>query len=183
VTQPSPSPSPPLRRVVLLGMMGAGKTATGTALAARLGWSYWDNDVELQRDTGRDARTLVAEQGADREHAEETRVLLEGLRREEPSVVAAPGSAVLDPAAVEALQREWVVFLRARVETLARRVRAGHHRPFLDADVEVTLHQLEAQRHGLYEALADLVVDVDDLSPEQVVERILAAGPFGGSRR
>jgi shikimate kinase len=163
------------RRIVLVGMMGAGKTVVGIELARRLGWRWWDNDVELQRDTGRDARMLVVELGIDAAHAEETRVLLRALSLDEPAVVAAAGSVVADPVAVDALQREWVVWLRARVDTLLRRVESGQHRPFVDADAQRTFEQLDNARRGTYARLAALVVDVDDLTVAEVVERILAA--------
>jgi shikimate kinase len=164
-------------RIVLIGMMGAGKTSVGTELARLLGWDYWDNDAELQRDTGRDARTLVAELGVEAAHAEETRVLLDALRSREQVVVAAAGSVVLDAAAVEALGHEWVAWLRATVETLAERVRGGSHRPFMEAEVTLTLHQLDAARHGIYAALAQagVVVDVDQITPVQAAQRVAEA--------
>ena len=171
------------QRIVLVGMMGAGKTSVGTEVARRLGWRWWDNDVELQRESGRDARTLVAALGVEAAHAEETRVLLEALRDLDRAVVAAAGSVVQDPRAVEALRGEWVVWLRARVETLAERVRGGAHRPFMDAEVALTLHQLDAERRGLYEQVATLVVDVDDLSPAEVAGVVVDRWSSGAGLR
>jgi shikimate kinase len=162
------------QRIVVIGMMGAGKTAVGSRVARRLGWRWWDNDVELERATGRDARTLVAERGVEAAHAEETRVLLDALRQER-IVVSAAGSVVLDPRGLEALRGEWVVWLRARVETLAARVRGGTHRPFLDSEIALTLHQLDAERRGLYQQVASLVLDVDGVTPAQAAGRLLAA--------
>lgn len=173
---PAATPDP-ARRVVLIGMMAVGKTAVGTALAARLGWRYWDNDVELERDTGRDARTLVAQLGADAAHAEERRVLLRALALDEPVVVAAAGSVVGDPIAVAALEHEWVVWLRATLQTIEKRIRAGAHRPFLDAHLTLTLEQLDHARRGTYRRLASCIVDVDALSVEECVDRIIAARP------
>ncbi len=165
----------PQRRIVIVGMMAVGKTTVGTALASRLGWRYWDNDVELERDTGRDVRTLVAQLGVDAAHAEETRVLQQALALGDPVVVAAAGSVVADPAAVALLQREWVVWLRASLETIQKRIRAGAHRPFLDAHLTLTLQQLDAARRGTYQRLAATVVDVDALTVDQCVAQILAA--------
>lgn len=171
-TAPRPTPQ---RRIVLVGMMAVGKTAVGTALARRLGWRYWDNDVELEHDTGRDARTLVAQLGAEAAHAEETRVLQQALALDEPLVVAAAGSVVADPNAVAALQREWVVWLRATLETIEHRIRSGAHRPFLDAHLTLTLEQLDHQRRGTYQRLAALIVDVDALTVDECVQRIVEA--------
>jgi shikimate kinase len=159
-------------RIVLIGMMGAGKTSVGTELARLLGWDYWDNDAELQRETGRDARTLVAELGVEPAHAEETRVLVEALRTRDRVVVAAAGSVVADAAGVAALRHEWVAWLRAPVETLAQRVRGGSHRPFLESEIALTLQQLDAERRGIYEQLATVVVDVDTITPRRAAELI-----------
>jgi shikimate kinase len=167
------APSMP-ERIVLVGMMGAGKTSVGTELAGILGWQYWDNDTALQRDTGRDARSLVDSIGVDKAHEEETRVLLDALSTLDRAVIAAAGSVVMNPRAVEALHHEWVVWLRAEVETLAQRVRGGTHRPFMDAEVELTLHQLDAQRRGAYQGVARVVVDVDHITPRQAAEQVAA---------
>jgi shikimate kinase len=169
-------------RIVLVGMMGAGKTSVGTEVARRLGWRWWDNDVELERQSGRDARTLVAELGVEAAHAEETRVLLDALGSLDRAVVAAAGSVVQDPRGVEALRGEWVAWLRARVETLAGRVRGGSHRPFLESEVALTLHQLDAARRGLYAEVATLVVDVDGATPAAAAERVIAAWRESRSR-
>jgi shikimate kinase len=171
------------QRIVLVGMMGAGKTSVGTEVARRLGWLWWDNDVELERETGRDARTLVAERGVEAAHAEETRVLLEALRGLDRAVVAAAGSVVQDPRAVAALRGEFVVWLRARVETLAERVRGGSHRPFMEAEVALTLHQLDAQRRGLYQQVATWVLDVDGITPAQAASLVVDRWSSGAGSR
>lgn len=170
-------------RIVLIGMMGAGKTSVGVELARRLGWRWWDNDVELERDTGRTARTLVEERGVEAAHAEEARVLLDALRTLDGAVVAAAGSVVQDPRAFEALRGEWVVYLRASVDTLIERVRGAAHRPFIDAEVALTFHQLDAERRGLYEQLATLVLDVDAISPARAAELVVDRWRSGAGSR
>jgi shikimate kinase len=164
-------------RIVLAGMMGAGKTTVGRALAARLGWTYWDNDTELRRLAGRDLGE-VARAGTERLHELEAEVLRAGLAAPPPVVVAAPGSAVLDPALAALLRAEYVVWLRASPQTLAARVAGGTERPYLPgAGDEAILAALDAERRPGFAAVASYVVDVDGLGVDEIVDRILASLP------
>ena len=107
--------------------------------------------------------------------AAETEVLRRACARTVPVVVSVAGGALLRPenrALVRASGR--VVWLRARVETLARRVGDGAGRPLLDDDPAAALRTLEAVRRPLYAEVADEIIDVDDLSPEEVATRIVA---------
>jgi shikimate kinase len=70
-----------------------------------------------------------------------------------------------------------VVWLRARVETLAVRVGDGVGRPLLDGDPYAALRRLDAVRRPLYAEVADDIIDVDELSPDEVATRIVGAGP------
>ena len=165
--------SAPLRRIVLVGMMGSGKTTVGRGLADRLGWAFWDNDATLLAATGRDARTLAATLGEDELHALELDTLARGLAFEGPAVVCAPGSAALAAPGQALLAREWVVWLRATAETLLGRVEHERDARPLLADVSAEqLHALEVVRRPGYEAVADIIVDVDHLAPIAVITKI-----------
>jgi shikimate kinase len=169
--------------VLLIGMMGAGKSTVGTMLAHRLGWAYLDSDEQVQAATGRTVPEIFEVSGEAAFRAAESAALAKALLGDEPVVVSVAGGAVLDPANRALLDRSGtVVWLRARPETLAARIGDGHGRPLLSGGPAAALRQLDAERRPLYEELADLVVDVDDLDPEGVVERIVAAGVGAAAR-
>jgi shikimate kinase len=170
-------------RLVLVGMMGAGKTTVGARCAARLGWRYFDSDAQIVEETGRTVPELFAEEGEASFRAHESRVLREAMSAEQSSVVSAAGGVVLSEANRTLLRDSaTVVWLRADVATLADRVGEGEGRPLLDADPADSLAALYEVRRPLYAAVADAVVDVDALAPEEVVDRVLAAlGGAGGA--
>jgi shikimate kinase len=162
-------------RIILVGMMGAGKTTVGKLLASRLGWAHCDSDAQVMAATGRSVPELFAEQGEAAFRAEEARVLAEALSGDSPVVVSAAGGVVLSPANRSLLARSGtVVWLRAEPHLLARRVGRGDGRPLLDDDPASKIVELYAVRRPLYESVAAVTVDVDGSTPRQVVEQILA---------
>jgi len=159
--------------MVLVGMMGSGKTTVGRLLAERTGWPYADNDELVRRTSGREPADIRATDGEDALHALETRALIEALRLPPPVVIGAAAAVVLDDHAVRALREAArVVWLRARPETLRARIGSGAGRREEATDTAWLIRQAEA-RESLYAALAGLVIDVDDLSPESVAQRIV----------
>lgn len=171
--------SPPsAERVILVGMMGAGKTSIGQRLANRLGWRYLDSDEQVERNTGRTVPEIFETDGEAAFRREEARALAEATAGAEPSVVSAAGGSVLDAGNRELMRRAGpVVWLRAEPATLAARVGSGAGRPLLAPDPAAALPRLDAERRPLYAEVADVVVDVDDLTPDEVVDRILSELP------
>ncbi len=168
--------TPVIRRsVVLVGLMGAGKTAIGRRLAARLGLPFRDSDSEIEAAAGRTVPELFSQFGEAHFRAGERRVvrrLLDGP----PIVLATGGGAFMDPATRATVrQRGTSIWLRAPLPVLLRRVARRRNRPLLaNADPAATLSRLIEQRHPIY-AEADIVVDcVDDL-PDQTTRRVAAA--------
>ena len=157
-------------------MMGAGKTTVGTLLAKKLECSYLDSDAEVETSTGHSVRQIFESRGEAAFRAEEARVLRESLREPERSVISVAGGAVLSQENRALISSGGtVVWLRARVTTLAERVGVSDHRPLLGDDPEAALARLYEIRRPLYEELADVTVDVDDARPADVVRAIIAA--------
>jgi shikimate kinase len=160
--------------VVLIGMMGAGKTTVGRRLARRLRRPFLDSDERIEAEVGRTVAQIFADEGEPAFRRVEADVLRTMLDEPAPAVIAAAGGAVLDAANRERMRASGtVVWLRADPTALAERVRSGTHRPLLDDDPVGTLTRLAHERAELYGETAHEVVDVGDLSPSQVVNRVL----------
>lgn len=168
------------RHLVLVGMMGTGKTAVGRAVAARLGRPFVDTDALVAERAGRSVRAIFTDDGEDAFRALEAEALAAALASPRPAVIAAGGGAVLRADNRARLRRARVVWLRAAPATLAARVAGADHRPLLDDDPAGTLERLAAARRPLYEEVAHAVVDVDDLTPEAVADAVLRAAGEGG---
>ncbi len=158
----------------LVGMMGAGKSTVGPALAARLGRSFVDTDGEIERSAGCSVAECFAREGESgfraRERAAIARVAGTGV------VVALGGGAIAQPGAPAWLASAGtVIHLRARPETLLGRIGDGADRPLLrDLDFASRRARLEAlmqERRSAHET-ASIVVDVDERSVEDVVKQV-----------
>ena len=126
------SGAPPVPRILLIGMMGSGKTTVGRIVAERLGWDFVDSDAEVVSSTGMTVAELFETRGEAGFRKEESRVLRESLAGTTPMVLSVAGGAVLDPANQELLRsRGTVVWMRAESDTLIRRIGAGSGRPLL----------------------------------------------------
>jgi len=163
------------QHVVLVGMMGAGKSSVGRRVAARLVWPFSDSDAAVEARYGRTVGEIWRTDGEEAFRAMETDALHEALVDPTPSVIAAAGGTVLDPRNRQAMRDAdaVVIWLRADPATLAGRVRHGDHRPLLDDDASGTLQRLADERLELYTEVADAVIDVDDLDLDEVAARVL----------
>lgn len=162
--------------LVLVGMMGAGKTTVGRLVAARLARPFLDSDELIESETGRTVREIFEADGEVAFRRIERGVLERSLASPRPSVIAAAGGTVLDPANRAAMRRgAHVVWLRSDPAVLARRVGGADHRPLLADDPEGVLQAMATDRAPLYGEVADDVIDVDELTADEAVERVLAA--------
>jgi shikimate kinase len=165
-----------VQHVVLVGLMGAGKSTIGRAVARRLHRPYVDNDDELRRRTGGTAHALADREGLDALHREERATLEDAIAHDEPSVIGAAAATITDGAIREQLRREFVVWIDPSIDSLVQRFQPHTHRPRVDGDVRAFLERQHDERGPLYREVARLVVhpeDADDVAP--AVDEIVAA--------
>ncbi len=156
--------------------MGVGKTTVGQLVAATLGWEFLDSDAQLFVETGRTAPQIMAESGDEGLRAAEQHVLAEAVQNRSWSVIAVAGGVVLSGLSRSLLVASGeVAWLRATVATMTKRVGTGEGRPRLGANPEEAIRELYEARRPLYELIADFVIDVDELSPDAVRDRVIMA--------
>lgn len=163
------------RSVVLVGMMGAGKSSVGRRMALRLGIPFVDADTEIEKAAGMTISDIFAVRGEAEFRAGEARVILR-LLEGGPQVVATGGGAFLNPDTRAAISAKGVsVWLRAEFDVLMKRIRRRHDRPLLKtADPAATLRKLIEEREPVY-ALADLTVQSREVTHDRIVDEIVSA--------
>jgi shikimate kinase/3-dehydroquinate synthase len=161
------------RSVVLVGLMGAGKTSIGRRLAARLGLPFRDADAEIELAAGCTIPELFSRYGESDFRAGERRVIRR-LLSGDPLVLAFGGGAFMDPETRAVVREEAVsVWLRCTLPVLLRRVAGRDNRPLLaDGDRAEILQRLMDARHQVY-AESDVIVDCGDESPDATTSRVL----------
>jgi shikimate kinase len=146
------------RRIVLVGLMGTGKTTVGRRLARRLDRRFVDLDAEIESDTGSTIPEIFATSGESAFRTAETEALTRVLADGDPVVVATGGGVVVTSANRELLRSASdvvVVWLDAPVDALVERVDAGASvRPLLAEDPAGVLTRLSAEREPLYSEVA-----------------------------
>ena len=161
--------------IVVLGLMGAGKSTLAHALGQRLGRPVRDSDEDIERDEGRTAAEIAAAEGQAALHGIEARVLLDALA--DPAVIVAAAASVVDREETRAaLEAPFVIWADAPLDVLRQRFESRAHRPRYEQDIG---HMLQGQldRRGPWLArLADLRVDATRPVAE-LVDRVVAALP------
>jgi shikimate kinase len=167
--------------LVLIGMMGAGKTTVGRRCATRLGRGFVDTDDLIESTTGMRVAEIFESQGEPAFRALERVAVADACASPEPLVIACGGGAVLDPDSRRTLRAAGlVVWLRAAPEVLSGRVGqdAGATRPLLAESgaraAAATLERLAELRADTYAATAHAVVDTDGETLDEVVAEVVA---------
>jgi shikimate kinase len=163
------------RPLVLVGLMGAGKSCIGRRLAQRLRLPFVDADREIEQAAGCSIPEIFARHGEQAFRDGERRVILR-LLESPPFVLATGGGAFMDPRTRAAIREKAIsIWLRADLDLLVRRTGRRSDRPLLQVeDPRTKLAELMAARYPIY-AEADLTVDSQDGPPDATLERVLAA--------
>src|SRR5579863_79782 len=162
--------------IVLVGMMGVGKSSIGRRLGARLGIPFVDADAEIERAAGMSIVDIFARHGEADFRSGEARVIAR-LLESGPQVLATGGGAVMNPDTRALIKAKGVsIWLSADFEVLMRRInKRKNERPLLQtADPAATLRALLAERDPVY-AQADITVQSRDVAHDAIVAEIVAA--------
>ncbi len=163
-----------MTRVLLIGLMGSGKSTIGRRLSRETGWPYLDNDALLRDTTGLTAPELIATKGEASLHAAEEAVFEHALGAPTPVIIGVAGWIVADPAMrLRLADAGTVVWLRAQPDTLHERAGTGRGRR-ADATSLDWIRRAAAEREPWFEEVADLVIDVDRRRPREIVAMIRA---------
>jgi len=165
----------PRRTIVLVGLMGAGKTKIGRRLAARLNLPFFDSDTEIEAAAGETIEEIFRNRGEAVFRDGERRVIAR-LLAQPVHVLATGGGAFMDPETRAVIARCGVsVWLRADLDVLLARVARRTNRPLLQqSDPRTVLAELIERRHPIY-AEADLTIDSGDGPLELTTTRVIAA--------
>ena len=163
------------RSIVLVGMMGAGKSSIGRRLATRLGIPFVDANSEIEQAAGMTIAEIFEAHGEPYFRSGEARVITR-LLEHGPQVLATGGGAFMNEQTRANIRAKGIsVWLKAELDVLTRRLRRRNDRPLLKtADPVATLMKLLAEREPIY-ALADVTVMSRDVSHDLIVDEIVTA--------
>lgn len=163
------------RSLVMVGLMGCGKTSVGRRLSAKLDLPFVDADEEIETAAGKTIEEIFADHGEAHFRDGERKVIAR-LLKNGPQVLATGGGAFMNPETRENIKRAGIsIWLKADLPVLMRRVMRRDNRPLLKtADPEARMRELMAKRYPIY-AEADLIANSREVPHEVIVEEILDA--------
>lgn len=163
-----------MNNIILIGFMGCGKSSIGVRLSYGCKLTMVDTDAEIERQQGCSISELFASKGEAYFRQLETECLNKLLQDKERHIISTGGGLPLRKENQELLsQLGTVVYLRVKPETVVERLKGDKSRPLLQGDnPQEKVRKLLSERKETYERLADIIVDVDQLSFEQIVEQI-----------
>lgn len=163
------------RSIVMVGLMGCGKSSVGKRLAAKLELPFTDTDDEIEKAAGKSIKEIFADHGEDYFRSGERRVIAR-LLGSGPQVLATGGGAFINPETRARIKDVGIsIWLKADLPILMRRVGKRETRPLLSSgDPEKIMRELMATRHPIY-AEADITIESRDVPHDAVVTEVLDA--------
>ncbi len=163
------------RSIVIIGLMGAGKTTVGRRLAERLRLGFTDADAEIEKAAGQTIAEIFAQHGEPYFREGERKVIAR-LLRSGPQVLATGGGAFMSEETRKAVSESAVsVWLKASLPLLMKRVRRRSHRPLLQAaDPEAVMRDLMEKRYPVY-GEADIAIETRDIPHNVIVNDVIGA--------
>ena len=165
------------QHIFLIGPMGAGKSTIGRQLAGFLKRPFCDIDNEIESRAGADIQWIFDMEGEAGFRVRESKVLMEVIANERPSVIATGGGIILSAKNRAALSANGqVVYLSATKQQLFERTRKDKNRPLLQVkDREAVIDQLVREREPLYKEVADLIFPSGQVSPNKITKTLAEA--------
>ncbi|HPF79135.1 MAG TPA: shikimate kinase [Alphaproteobacteria bacterium] len=159
--------------LVVIGLMGAGKTSIGNMLADELGYGFVDSDDEIVKREGRSIPEIFAQSGEPHFREVERDVIQDLMRDTNPHVIGTGGGAFMNDQTRQVIKEAGLsVFLKADLDVLVKRVGSGEGRPLLMAgNPREILQELINKRYPIYQE-ADLIVETRDESPQETLARV-----------
>ena len=163
-------------RVILIGPMGSGKTTIGSLLAEKLGLAFRDTDHLIEEREEKPVSQIFLDQGEDAFRAIEKRVLRDELLTD-GTVLSLGGGAPISIDAQSALRAisSYIIFLDISLSTVVPRIGFNRDRPLLLNNPRGQWQTLMEARRPIYETLADVTINVDDKSEEEIVTIALSS--------
>ncbi len=164
------------KMIVLIGLMGSGKTTVGRALASRLNLVFRDSDEAVEKTAKTSVREIFENQGEEIFRKLESQALIDLCDARSSIVLAVAGGAIIAQSNRDLLQKnaQCIVWLDAPTPTLISRTGRGKHRPLLDGDPVGSLNKMRLDREPLYQQLATHHLVTQSLTIDEVVERIIS---------
>lgn len=162
------------QNIMLIGFMGSGKTSVGLRLSYRLKMPVEDMDRLIEQREGRSISDIFKEPGEEYFREQETKLLMEISKRDYARIISAGGGTPMRPENRALLQKcGTVVYLRIRPESVYERLKGDTARPLLDCEnPKERIRELMEARKDAYEECADIIIDVDDVSMDEILEQI-----------
>ena len=161
-------------RIVLIGPMGAGKSTVGSQLAQQLNLDFADTDQLIESDQGKSVSEIFIEDGEAHFRLVEESIVIDALR-DQMGVLSLGGGSVMNEEVQNVLSNfeGKKVFLDISLSAVASRVGFDTARPLLMVNPRQKWSELMSNRRATYESLADIKIDVSDMSVDQVVSKII----------